>query len=76
MQESSVLLVLSLNHNYQNISLNTAWTGSKFVFDFSNSQKLVQYFSFQLFSSLVLNVEAVLAINLFLCGIGIWQTLY
>jgi len=36
-----------INHNFQNISLSTAWTGTKFVFDFGLSQKLVQYFSFQ-----------------------------
>ena len=35
-----------INNNYQNISLSTTWTGSKFQFDFALSQKLVQYFSF------------------------------
>lgn len=36
-----------INYNYQNISLSTTWTGSQFLFDFSLSQKLVQYFTFQ-----------------------------
>jgi hypothetical protein len=36
-----------INYNYQNISLATTWTGSKFTFDFSVSQNLVQYYTFQ-----------------------------
>lgn len=36
-----------INHNYQNLSFSTSWTGSKFQFDLGLSQRLVQYFSFQ-----------------------------
>lgn len=35
-----------INHNYQNISFSTTWTGTKFIFDLGLSQKLTQYFSF------------------------------
>ena len=35
------------NYNFQNISLSSTWTGSRFTFDFGQSQTLIQYFSFQ-----------------------------
>ena len=35
-----------INHNYQNISFSTTWTGAKFIFNLGVSQRLVQYFSF------------------------------
>ena len=36
-----------LNYNSQNISFSTTWSGSRFLFDFGQSQTLLQYFSFQ-----------------------------
>lgn len=36
-----------INFSSSSIIFSTTWTGSKFVFDFSSSQRLVQYFSFQ-----------------------------
>jgi hypothetical protein len=35
-----------INNNFQNISLTTTWTGARFQFDLSLSQRFVKYFSF------------------------------
>lgn len=35
-----------INHNSQEISLKTTWTGSKFVFDLGINQRLTQYFEY------------------------------
>lgn len=36
-----------INYNFQTISLTTNWTGSRFTFDWAQSQTLLQYFSFE-----------------------------
>jgi len=36
-----------INHNFQNLTFTTTWTGTRFQFNLGLSQKLVQYFSFQ-----------------------------
>jgi hypothetical protein len=35
-----------INHNSQNLTFATTWTGTKFTFNFGLSQRLTQFFSF------------------------------